>query len=204
MNMNLYRNEALDVIARKVITQYDPSLLHSPAPIPVESIMERIYGLTIEYQHLRKNGRVLGETVFEDAMIPIYEHRNNEGYKLIPVKAGTVLIDISLINDRSDGRFRYTCAHELSHWVIDKNYFTQLGETAAMTKKAVRSSETDTAVERQADRLACRLLMPKGTLKMAFHQTRGQAKDMTAALAGFFGVSRQSMQIRLNELGLLS
>jgi Zn-dependent peptidase ImmA (M78 family) len=164
--------------------------------------MEDVYKLTIEYQFLRKNGRVLGETVFTDAMIPIYEHENNEGYKLVPVKAGTVIIDASLIRNRNDGRFRYTCAHELAHWVLDKEHFQQLGETAAMTKKVVKSSETAAGVERQANRLACYLLMPKGTVKMAFHRIRNRC-NVTSALAEQFGVSRQAMDIRLTEMGLL-
>lgn len=203
MSINLYRNEALDVIARKVIAQYDPSLLYTPAPIPVDTIIEKVYGLTLEFQFIRKNGRVLGETVFEDALIPIYDRNNGEGYKLVPVRAGTVIIDASLLNQRNDGRFRYTCAHELSHWVIDRNYFTQLGETAAMTKKAIRSSEVNDAIERQADRLACRILMPKGTLKTAYFSICRNSGNISSSLAEFFGVSRQAMEIRLNELGLL-
>jgi Zn-dependent peptidase ImmA (M78 family) len=204
MSFFQYRNEALDAIARKVVSQYNPSLLNTPAPIPVECIMEEVYGLTIEYQYIRKNGRVLGETVFENAMVPIYVRENNEGYKLVPVKAGTVIIDASLIHKRGDGRYRYTLAHELAHWVIDKDYFTQLGEkTAAMTKKAVRSSETDKAVERQADRLACRILMPKGTLKTAFYRAYPGGGNIASILANQFGVSRQAMEIRLDEMGLL-
>ena len=202
MSVHIYRNEALEAIARKVITKYDPGLLHAPAPIPVEKIIEKVYRLTIEFQYIRNNGRILGETIFEDCMIPIYERENGEGYKLVPAKAGTVIIDASLIHNRGDGRFRYTCGHELAHWVIDKEYFTQIGETAAMTQKAVRSSEADTAIERQADRLACRILMPKGTVKMAFHKNRNSGK-VIADLAELFGVSRQAMEIRLDEMGLL-
>jgi len=202
MSFNQYRDEVLEAISRKVISQYNPFLLSVPTPIPVESIMEKVYGLTIEFQYIRKNGRILGETVFEDAMIPIYEHKNDEGYKLVPVKAGTVIIDASLINNRSDGRYRYTCAHELAHWMIDKNYFTELGQTAAMTKKINRSSETDQAVERQANRMASCLLMPKGTLKMAFHRNRG-VDNIIRFLANQFGVSSQAMEIRLKEMGLI-
>jgi Zn-dependent peptidase ImmA (M78 family) len=202
MSICPYRKEALEAIARKVISQYDPRLLHAPSPIPVESIIEQVYGLTMEFQFIRSNGRVLGETVFETAMVPIYERGNGGGYKLIPVKAGTVIIDASLIHNRGDGRFRFTCAHELAHWVLHKEFYTQRGETAAMTS-AARSSETDAAIERQADRLGCYLLMPKGAVKMAFYNTNGSAGNKTAALAELFGVSRQAMQIRLEEMRLL-
>ena len=68
--------------------------------------------------------------------------------------------------------------------------------------KIVRSSEADRIVERQADRLTSYLLMPKGTIKMAFYRNH-QAKDVTAVLADIFRVSRQAMGIRLKEMGLL-
>jgi len=236
LNLRLHSNEALETIARQIISQFDPSLLYKPAVIPVEDIMEKIYGLTIEFLYIRKNGRILGETVFEDAEIPIYEHRNDEGYKLIPVKAGTVIIDASLLHKGRIGRLRFTCAHELAHWVIDKNYFMELGETASLSTnsldsefacefldydaflhktgksktksnkaeaaKVVRSSETDEIIERQANRMASRILMPKCTLKATFHNTR-TAPNAITTLAGLYGVSKQAMEIRLKELGLV-
>lgn len=201
MNPRHFYTGTLESIARHIITQYDGSLLNIPAPIPVEVIMEKTYGLKLDFQFIRNNGRVLGETVFEDAVIPIYERENNEGYKLIPVEAGTVIVDASLLNCRNDGRLRYTCAHELAHWVIHKKLYTGSGETASMTK-AARSSETDKAIEWQADRLGSYLLMPKGVVKMAFYRNQG-SQNIIDKLALLFAVSRQAMSIRLKEMGLL-
>lgn len=201
MNPHYYSKETLESIARHMISKYDASLLATPAPIPVETIMEKVYGLKIDFQFIRNNGRVLGETVFEDMAVPIYERMNQEGYKLIPVKAGTVIIDANLINNRGDGRFRYTCAHELAHWVIHKGLYTQSGETASMTKTA-RSSESDKVIERQADRLGSYLLMPKGVVKMAYHRNHND-RNVIDNLALLFGVSRKAMEIRLEEMRLL-
>lgn len=203
MSIYQYSNNALEGIARYAISRFDSRLLAEPAPIPVETIMERVYDLSVEYQYIRNNGRVLGETVFERAMVPIYEREGGVGYKLVPVEAGTVIIDASLLNNRGDGRFRYTCAHELAHWIIHKEIFTQLGETAAMTN-AVKSSETDKTIERQANRLASYLLMPKGTVKMAFYRNLQMKGDIAAALAGQFEVSKEAMSYRLDEMCLLS
>jgi Zn-dependent peptidase ImmA (M78 family) len=201
MNPRYYRPEVLETIARNVISKYDSSLLNVPAPIPVEIIMEMVYGLKIEFQFIRNNGRVLGETVFEDATVPIYEREGGEGYKLVRVKAGTVIIDASLINNRLDGRFRYTCAHELAHFVLHKEIYTESGETAAMTN-VVRSSEADNSIEWQADRLGSYFLMPKGLVKMAFYRNRGN-RNIIDTLADVFGVSHKAMEIRLNEMRLL-
>lgn len=84
MNPQHYRSEALEAIARHVILRHDGSLLSTPAPIPVESIMERLYGLKMEFQFIRNNGRVLGETIFEDTVVPIYERENGEGVTAEP------------------------------------------------------------------------------------------------------------------------
>jgi len=202
MNICHYRNEALENIAKRVILQYDRRLLIRPAPTPVEDIIEKTYGLTLEYQFIRNNGRILGETVFEDAMIPVYDKEDGKGYTLVSVKGGTVIIDAGLLDNKGSGRFRYTCAHELAHYVIHRQFYTQIGETAAMTK-IVKSSESDRHIERQADRLAGYLLMPKGTVKSAFFNNQQTKGDITAFLAGLFQVSRQAMDIRLREMRLI-
>ncbi len=201
MKPDYYFKETLETFARRVITEYNAALLAIPAPIPIENIMEKVYGLRLDFQYIRNNGRILGETVFADMMMPIYEQENHEGYKLIPVTAGTVLLDASLLNGRSDGRYRYTCAHELAHWLIHKKLFTQAGETAAQTL-AKRSTEVGKAIEWQADHLGSYLLMPKGTVKKAFYQ-HCQSANVVDALAAIFDVSRQAMRIRLEEMRLL-
>lgn len=214
MNYNYRQDETLESIARNIIAQYDPNLLQKPCAIPVEDIIEQVYNLSLEYQYIRNNGRILGETIFEDTTVAIYEQKDGEGYKLIPVKAGTIIIDASLLHKRSIGRFRFTCAHELAHWVIDRHYFAQLGQTAVamtsetakdMAKKSFKSSDVSDMIERQANRMASRLLMPKCTLKMAFYRAKTDAKilDKVSYLAGLYSVSKQAMRIRLEELGLV-
>ena len=88
MKKAYYREQALERIARDVITAYDPRLYYgSPAAIPIEDIIEA-QGLVLEYQYLRNNGRVLGETIFDDGLTAIYD-RENHRYDLLPVKGGT-------------------------------------------------------------------------------------------------------------------
>ena len=202
MSFYHYRDAALETIARNIIKKYDPSLLSAPASIPVEDIMEQLYGLRIEFQYIRNNGRILGETVFDNALVAIYDKEYKE-YTLIPIKSGTVIIDASLIDCRNDGRFCYTCAHELGHYVLHQDIYTGSGMAAAMLDKPLKSSDADKAIERQADRLGCFLLMPAGTVKMAFHRFGRNQPDPALALSKVFEVSREAMQYRLKEMGLL-
>ena len=117
MRIPYYREQALEGIAREVITAYDPNLYYGvPRMIPIEDIIEA-QGITLEYQCLRKTGCVLGETIFDDGGAIIYDY-DIPGYTVIAVKGGTILIDSSLCReDASTGRLRFTCAHELAHWL---------------------------------------------------------------------------------------
>ena len=98
MRTRYYREQVLEGIAREVITAYDQSLYHGvPTMIPIEDIIEA-QGLTLEFQCLRKNGCVLGETIFDDGGAVIYD-RDIPGYTIIEVKSGTILIDDSLCGE---------------------------------------------------------------------------------------------------------
>ena len=103
-----YRLEAIETIGRKILLEYDRTLLEGPPQaIPVETIIETKFNLTLEYHTLRKNGSVLGETIFDDGAAILYD-RTERQYRLIAVKAGTILIDERLCIDRLLGRMRFT------------------------------------------------------------------------------------------------
>ena len=109
-----YTEQTMESIARRVLDAYDERLYRGqPRAIPIEDLIER-HGLTLEFQYLRKNGRILGKTVFDTGLEAVYDMELGE-YTLFPVKAGTILIDASLCEEEtSTGRLRFTEAHELS------------------------------------------------------------------------------------------
>lgn len=186
----------LAAIARNVLEKYNPTLIHGePKAIPIEDIVERHYGLNMEYRHFRKQGNVLGCAVFNDTLLPIW-NMDEKRYELLPVKRGTIVISAELLNDRTDGRLRYTVAHELAHWLIHQELYS--GGNVAAASSIQTSLEIDSVVERQADILACALLMPSNQVKRAYYAIRG-AKDPASTLAGLFCVSKQAMGIFLKE-----
>lgn len=196
------RPALLEVIARNMLKKYDPALvtLSAPVRIPIEDLIEA-EGLSLEYQYIRKNGRILGETVFDDDYIPLYNMEQHK-YELVFMERGTIILDASLLRCRTDGRLRFTAAHELAHWLIHQELYSGSGDTAAMLKKAKRSSESDRYIERQADALAGALLMPISQVKRSFYRIPSGC-DKTAVLAEQFGVSKQAMQIRLKDHNLI-
>ena len=189
-------------IARKVIKEYDSSLLiGTPEAIPIEKIAGHL-GLAIEYQCLRKNGVVLGEMVYNDSLVPVYlDDGTEKGYTLIEVKGGTIILDECLLHRGSEGRLRFTCAHEIAHYLLHENLYSGTGQAAALGNPK-KSSEENPYVERQADILGTALLMPKGQVKKAFHTNRN-ASNPIKALAEIFQVSKQAMGIFLKDSKLL-
>jgi hypothetical protein len=172
-------------------------LIGKPRAIPIEKIAHHL-GLTIEYQCLRKNGVVLGEMVYDDSLVAVYLDTGSEkGYTLIPVKGGTIILDESLLRRGREGRLRFTCAHEIAHWLCHKKIYAGTGQASA-SGNPKKSSEENPQVERQADILGTALLMPAGQVKKAFHAIRN-VYDPTAELAKLFGVSKQAMGIFLRD-----
>lgn len=168
-----YREQALETIARTVVCAFDACLYYGPPmAIPIEEIIER-NGLSLEYQCLRKNGSILGKTIFDDGLETVYDQERHE-YILFPVTAGTILIDASLCeNEESAGRLRFTCAHELAHWVLHKKLYQGTGESAAMNLAA---QEDD--MEIQANILGSAILMPMAQVKRAFYRMRRAGAEM--------------------------
>ena len=205
MRTPYYREQALEGIAREVITAYDPSLYYGvPTMIPIEDIIEA-QGITLEYQCLRKTGCVLGKTIFDDGGAIIYDC-DLPGYTIIEVKGGTILIDSSLCReDASTGRLRFTCAHELAHWLLHKKIYSGTGESAAMvTEQSITEMQNNT-LEVQANLLGSILLMPLPQVKRCFYQLQpGRTRQqLVADMADTFQVSKQAMRIRLENHHLL-
>ena len=64
-----YRLEAIEAIGRKVLQEYDRTLLEGPPQaVPIETIIETKFNLILEYHTLRKNGSVLGDQAIQDGI----------------------------------------------------------------------------------------------------------------------------------------
>lgn len=199
MKQIYFTESTLEGIARSVLMKYSPNYLNaSPQAVPIEYIIEEVYGLTIEYKRLSKSGKMLGKTIFDDGWTCYFDLETGR-YEFIYQKAGTIMIEETLIGDNA-GRLRFTLAHELAHWVIHQRLYKGTGEIAAFI-----ASDQDSSTEWQANTVANRLLMPKGQIKRCFYSLVGSRskKEIVSEMAGIFSVSKQAMEIRLKEAGLL-
>ena len=195
----VYRPRAIESIAQSVLMQYNPLLVNGdPIEIPIEEIIEVFYGIILQYRNLTKSGNIHGMTVFEKCVIPIFDDKNKQ-YEPILVQSGTILIDKRLLTKPNQRRLRFTLAHELAHYIIHSEHYS---ETKTLAEKI--SSDSDIRTEKEADELAAALLMPMGRLKVAAKRLSGKRnkKELIITLSDLFNVSTKAMEIRLERLGL--
>lgn len=80
----------------------------SPRAVPIETNIEKTFGLRIEYQYLTNDARELGRMIY-DSGITTYYNREIMDYALMRVEGGTMLIEAALLEDeKSYGRLRFT------------------------------------------------------------------------------------------------
>jgi hypothetical protein len=140
---------AYDVICH---TGYHP-------PIPIEIIIEKEFGLQLVIDDLNRilksNDDILGATFIDSKSIVINEY---------------------LASDESDkfvGRYNFTCAHELGHWVLHRNIDRATIKNTMGQAIFCRIADSNDIVEWQANCFAASLLMPESYVRKAFQKIFG-------------------------------
>ena len=197
------RKEALECMARSALKRYRESYLNEePQAVPIEAIIENVFGLSIEYKRLTEKREILGKMICSDGYMPYYDD-DKDDYALMRVTAGTMLIEAALAEpDANYGRLRFTYAHELAHWMLHRKLLETSNEAAAMLSDDFFDDED--VFERQANYLAQALLMPNGQIKRCYNRLRAGMthEQIVSEMARIFEVSKQAMGIRLNGIGL--
>ena len=203
MSTVFYRPQTLETIARRTLSKYDENYLNgSPRAVPIEAIIEKTFGLRIEYQYLTNDARELGRMIY-DSGITTYYNRDIMDYAIMRVEGGTMFIEATLLeDDNSYGRLRFTMAQELAHYIIHKQIFSGTGVAAALY-----NDDTDEdATEWQANYLAKAILMPNGQIKRCFYALLPKCKsksEYVGRMSEIFEVSKQAMEIRLKDFALI-
>ncbi|MFA6486493.1 MAG: ImmA/IrrE family metallo-endopeptidase [Candidatus Magasanikbacteria bacterium] len=109
-------------------------------------------------------------------------------------KDGGALMGIN--SDESPGRRRFTVAHELGH------YFLEKGNAVSIDYRDNNSRPDKTVHETNADFFAANLLMPKWLLANDYKSTQGSYEERLVRLSERYQVSREAMMWRLKNLNL--
>jgi len=187
-------------------------------PVPAEEILECHLDLSLDFDDLRKrfnDSGILGATWIEDQEVLIDQSLDPAG------------------NPRIEGRYRFTVAHEVGHWVLHRHQLMESRCTPLLDGKSepsivCRDTAQKPPIEWQADCFAGYLLMPEELIRQGWAEMTGSLDpyvaegeikeliqrydlagdeqptvDIAKRMARAFHVSGQAMQIRLVKLNLV-
>ena len=216
---SLISNRELDELGDGLVRHYlARSGMQTPARcIDIEGLANFL-GLTVTFETFaEKDFDKIG--FLSDGKTPLQVKRNGQVVSfLFPL--GTIVLDVSLHADKESGRRRFTIAHEIAHFMIDRHRpAAQYHRTfdAERNYSLAEMEEHFSIVENQADRLAAAILMPRFTVDQAlddfykgkkipvYGQNIFAAREEKAIsrMAAQIGVSYTAMLIRLRQFGLL-
>jgi len=113
----------MEAKSRMILEKYCLKYLWHMKAIPIENIIESL-GIEIEYQHLTRDGqKILGKLVCTDGITPYYDMEHKK-YMFLEVKANTIIVEARLLEQENQGRYRFTLAHELAHWILHREEIT--------------------------------------------------------------------------------
>ena len=202
--------------------KYYSAALTEPVSVPIRDIAEGM-GLSIEEKELLSSELdVFGLVVFEDGNV----QDKNKNIVIRNAKRGMIFIDPRVYYERNLGTVNFTIAHECFHWFRHQPYHAlmkMLGsddELGKIIQCSIGSNAKDSEkwkpidwMEWQANGVAPHILMPSATAKIKidefiskykiiFDGTDGyRIEEMIAELAEFYGLSKQSVKMRMSELG---
>ncbi|MBE5772307.1 MAG: ImmA/IrrE family metallo-endopeptidase [Clostridiales bacterium] len=106
----------LECFARDLIIDFNPELLTVPQKVDMERLVECYLRANLELHTITSKQAILGITIFNGGVIPIYDQQKEE-YTLLGVPPRTIVVDQRLADDIAQGRYRFTLAHEAAHLV---------------------------------------------------------------------------------------
>ena len=185
-------DDLIEEAAESLLKRYQEFSGGSILPVPVESIAEHLLGYDLE---------ITDEGLFADP--------NFLGG--ISFETNTIFVNASV--QSHEGRYTFTVAHEIGHHVLHKDiYEAQISDHSQIL---CREQKKKPLIERQADRFAAALMMPRELVRnsSAVQEQCRVAKTLSQAIelansvkaeCGFSNVSLSALVNRLKDLSLIS
>ena len=183
-------DDLIEEAADHLLDEYRDFVGDFELPVPVESIAEHFlkYDLEVTDEGLFSDPSFLGGISFETK---------------------TIFVNTSI--EDYEGRYTFTIAHEIGHHVLHKCLYDEL--VADRPQILCREEKYKPLIERQADRFAAALMMPRYILfdevkkfGQKMPRTLGEGLRLASYLkneSGFENVSISALINRLKDLGLI-
>lgn len=210
-----YKAEDFDKIANEILNKYFPEYTLTEG-IDGKVIAERL-GLKIKYRTLSQDSSIFGLFCFEDTMINTW---NGDKLTQEKIEANTIVVDSNAVTIYGgENSENFIVIHECVHYIMHKKFYFYNCSNDETTKAL--SCYTDGKinnglknelqfVERQANEIAARVLLPIKKFNLLFNnfkQICGSLQEYAKLsfavdmCKDYFKVSRQTVLIRLRELG---
>ena len=196
----------INSIANKIIKRYEEEIGRPIDRVNIVDLLNRLYGVNVNYYQLSRNSDVLGIASPRNMTIQVWE---NDEPLLVQIGLNLVLVDSSLLVDNLLGRRNFTIAHEGAHQILFRMETNYNKDTV---HRLITQEDWD---EWQANTLASCLLLPELQVKRMFWLMFGDSYINIIqpgsrntylpfeAMAAFFGVSKDALAIRLRQLKLI-
>lgn len=206
-----------DKEATSFLRKYYSKALDEPMAIPIEEIAEELMKLEIKYECLSSDLSYYGCTVFTDGSIDVHCKISNKSGKK-SFKAGTLVLDADLCEERNLECVRYTIAHECFHWEKHRRFYIIKNDIEDGTAVAHRFNEMEYDYEPsksrtdeewmdwQAENIAACILMPREMFLIKLRELE-KIEDIHESIiekiAEFFEVSKKAARIRYKNLSYI-
>ena len=189
-----------------------------PRCVDIEGIANSL-GLKVTYEQFAEDDYdKIG--FLADGVTPLKVRRSGRIVSfLFPL--GTIVVDISLRRESESGRRRFTIAHEVAHFILNRHNPAPQYQRAFDADRCYTAEELKrqfNLVETQADKLAASILMPYFIVEIALkeHNNGNKLKIygdyvltpedhiIIEKMAAQIGVSYTALLIRLKQFAMLS
>lgn len=192
--------------------------VHEPCIIDIHYLAEFQLNATIDYHRLSTDDTILGLSVLRDGKVNTFGPRG--GKYRVQLSENTIVLDSKVLADSPECRERFTVAHECGHLHLHKKCFEHTNSVLAPIQEhrvdpldgCEMPQKYASSAEWQANQFGAALLMPQPAFRLAFKdltpggwyaiEDQSEKEDIVQALADLFGVSRQSVAIRIDTLKL--
>lgn len=215
----------LDAEAERFLSKYCPEALLEPIELPIEKIAREKLGLEVLKGHrLTHDFSIFGQICFSDSDVEVYD-LFDISKETVNAKRGTIFVDAYTFWERNLGCVNNTIAHEVFHWYRHRLY-AAIKQILHGEKMMPHRCPADMAypddedawsdehrMEWQANRIAPRILMPREPFVRKAAEVckeKGYERSLSdlsllsevaGVLADFYKVSKQSVLIRLQDVG---
>ena len=176
MGINYYTKAEIKTLSDALIKSYVGPKFNTLTYVDIEGFVKEFLKLEIVYENIVNDDR-LTVGFISDGVIPLKIEEDGNITDKIYGKY-TIVIDKSLLNCKNDYLLRFVMAHEAAHYIMDKFSIMPINECFGLTGycSASEFEEVLINIEKQADKIANSLLMPKTIVENALAKYTSKRK----------------------------